>query len=96
MKAAGIILFAVGYTLGSWGYLLIKGYNITLREWVTPLHPFTGTLDSKGFVPPGHIFPTSSAAASGSAPAAQSAANLGPEAVGLGTDIGNFASGFAP
>jgi hypothetical protein len=60
VKAAGIGLAIVAYTLGSWGYLLVKGYNVTLREWVTPLHPFSGTLDSKGCVPPGFIFPTSS------------------------------------
>jgi len=51
------LIFA-GYALGSWGWILVKGYNITLREWVSPLHPFTGPLDKAGKVPQGSIFPT--------------------------------------
>jgi len=57
-----IVLVSVGYTLGSWGYVLVKGYNITLREWVTPLHPWTGPLDKNGHVPSGSVFPTAKAA----------------------------------
>jgi hypothetical protein len=52
-----IILVFAGYGFGSWGYVLVKGYNITLREWWTPLHPFTGPLDQNGTVPVGQIFP---------------------------------------
>lgn len=60
MKAVGIGLAVVAYTVGTWGYLLVKGYNVTLREWVTPLHPYSGPWPPK-CVPPGFIFPTSSA-----------------------------------
>jgi hypothetical protein len=59
MVGLGMVLVMAGYSVGSWGYCLVKGYNITLREWVSPLHPFTGPLDSKGCVPKGHIFPVS-------------------------------------
>jgi hypothetical protein len=59
VKAIGIVLGFAAYTVGTWGYVLVKGYNVTLREWVTPLHPFTGPLDSKGCVPKGKIFPVS-------------------------------------
>ncbi len=58
MKAVGIGLALAAYTVGTWGYVLVKGYNITLREWVTPLHPFTGPLNRNGMVPKGSIFPT--------------------------------------
>ena len=58
MKAVTIALALAAYTVGTWGYVLIKGYNITLREWVTPLHPYAGTWPPK-CVPPGFIFPTS-------------------------------------
>ena len=57
-----IVLGFAAYTVGTWGYVLVKGYNITLREWVTPLHPFTGPLDSKGTVPQGSLFPAGKAA----------------------------------
>jgi hypothetical protein len=69
MKAAGLGLAFVAYTIGTWGFILVKGYNITLRQWVTPLHPFTGPLASAGTVPQGNLFPgkPSTAAAKGGA-----------------------------
>lgn len=57
MKAVGIFLAAWAYTFGTWGYILVKGYNITLVEWITPLHPYNGPWPPK-CVPPGYIFPT--------------------------------------
>jgi len=59
VKAVGIGLAIAAYTVGTWGYILVKGYNVTLREWVTPLHPFTGPLTGNGMVPSGSVFPTS-------------------------------------
>lgn len=59
MLPLGMILGFLGYGLSTWGYILVRGENITLREWFSPLHPFTGALDSNGKVPPGSIFPTS-------------------------------------
>ena len=34
-----LILFA-GYTITSYGIVLLKGYDITLRQWVNPLAGF--------------------------------------------------------
>lgn len=64
MIGAGILLLLGGYAVGSYGYVLIKGYNITAREWFSPLNPYTwpATGTSIPRVPKGHIFPTSSAA----------------------------------
>lgn len=59
MLPLGMILGFAGYGLATWGFILVKGENITLREWFSPLHPFTGALDSNGKVPKGSIFPTS-------------------------------------
>ena len=59
MLPLGMILGFVGYGVSTWGYLLVRGENITLREWFSPLKPFTGALDSNGKVPQGSIFPTS-------------------------------------
>jgi hypothetical protein len=48
--------------------VLIKGYNITAREWFSPLNPYkwppVGATIPR--VPQGFIFPTKSAAPSGS------------------------------
>jgi hypothetical protein len=57
MLPLGMVLGLVSYGLGSWGYILVKGYNITLGEWFSPLHPFTGALDGNGCIPQGAIFP---------------------------------------
>jgi hypothetical protein len=57
MLPLGMVLGLVSYGVSTWGYVLVKGYNITLREWFSPLHPFTGALDGNGCVPQGYIFP---------------------------------------
>lgn len=61
MLPLGLILGFAGYGIGTWGYILIRGYNVTLREWFSPLHPFTGQLDANGTVPPGNVFPAAKA-----------------------------------
>lgn len=58
MKGISIVLAAVAYTVGTWGYILVKGYNVTLTQWVTPFHPYDGAWPPK-CVPSGFIFPTS-------------------------------------
>lgn len=59
MLPLGMVLGTLAYGMGSWGYILVKGYNITLREWFSPIHPYTGSLASAGTVPQGSVFPTS-------------------------------------
>jgi hypothetical protein len=65
---AGVLLLLGGYAVSSYGYVLIKGYNITAREWFSPLNPYkwppVGATIPR--VPQGFIFPTKSAAPSGS------------------------------
>jgi hypothetical protein len=36
----GIVWF--GYSLASWGYILVKGYNVKFTDWINPLHPYSG------------------------------------------------------
>lgn len=87
MLPLGIILGFTGYGLGSWGYILVKGYNITLREWFSPLHPFTGALDSNGCVPQGSIFPVvgkGGPCGTAAGPKGASAAQLNKEAAAAG------------
>ena len=40
MLPVGMLLAWGGYGLSSWGWCLVKGYNITLRAWFSPLHPY--------------------------------------------------------
>lgn len=41
MIPAGMVITWLGYAVSSWGYCLLKGYDITFRHWVSPLHPYT-------------------------------------------------------
>jgi hypothetical protein len=61
----GMGLAFVGYGVGTWGYVLVKGYNISLREWFSPLHPFTGALSKAGMIPAGQLFPGRPSSAGG-------------------------------
>lgn len=64
MLPLGMILTWAGYGLGSWGWCLVKGYNITLRAWFSPLHPYQWPKSGAvPVVPKGHLFPTSAGAA---------------------------------
>ena len=58
MLFLGIGIIFAGYAVGSWGYVLVKGWNITLREWVSPLHPYQWPASgSPPPVPPNRVFP---------------------------------------
>lgn len=51
----GLIIWA-GYGIGSYGWVLLKGYNITGAQWFNPLHPFAWS-SNPGMVPAGQVFP---------------------------------------
>lgn len=68
MLPLGMALVWAGYGVGTWGYVLVKGYNITLREWFSPLHPWQGPLSKAGMVPQGQIFPGGKGSTSGGKP----------------------------
>jgi hypothetical protein len=38
MPAIGMALGWGGYTLGLWGYCLLRGYNVTLGQLANPVH----------------------------------------------------------
>jgi hypothetical protein len=62
--AIGVVLVWAGYGVGSYGWVLIKGYNIPVRQWFSPIHPWQWPAAGATVptVPLGHIFPTASAA----------------------------------
>lgn len=40
MTLAIATLFA-GYAIASYGHVLLKGWDITPRQWIDPIHPWT-------------------------------------------------------
>jgi len=58
-----IILFGA-YTVGSYGWILLKGYNITFKDWVNPLNPYRWPGGTPGLVPAGQVFPSKASATS--------------------------------
>lgn len=58
MLAAGILLIWAGYAVGSWGYVLIQGWDIPFRSWVSPFNPYQfapGTPPPT--IPPSQVLP---------------------------------------
>lgn len=58
MTAALIVTFA-GYAVASYGAILLRGYDISFRQWMSPLHPWqwpaAGTKVAKA--PNSRLFP---------------------------------------
>jgi hypothetical protein len=51
-----------GYAIGSYGWILLKGYDITFKQWVNPLNPYTWPASgTPGKVAAGSVFPTGAA-----------------------------------
>jgi hypothetical protein len=42
VPAIGMVITWLGYTMASWGYCVLRGYNVTLGEWANPLAPYSG------------------------------------------------------
>lgn len=69
MMALGVGVLWFGYGIASWGYLLVKGYDVTLGAWLSPLHPYSGSWPPPliGDRNPGSVFPKSQARQAGNA-----------------------------
>ena len=53
-----LVVFA-GYGVASYGFILIRGYNITPKQWFSPLSPYRWPADraEPPKVPQGRVFP---------------------------------------
>jgi hypothetical protein len=84
MMTLGMVVTFAAYTITSWGYILVKGWDIPLRSWVSPLHPYTWP--AGGAAPTllldSELFPTGASAPSGEGSA-------GPLAPAAGTGSGS-------
>jgi hypothetical protein len=66
MMVFAIGLLFAGYSVSSYGYVLAKGYDISLREWFSPLNPYRWPAGKVPTVPKGKIWPAGSQAPPGS------------------------------
>lgn len=73
MLAVGFAALWGGYAVASWGYLLIKGYNVSFRSWVSPLNPYSGAWPPAK-IPPGFIWPHATGGTTTAAAALEAAA----------------------
>jgi hypothetical protein len=42
MPAVGMVAAWFGWAVGSWGYCLLRGYDIKFTDWINPVHPYSG------------------------------------------------------
>jgi hypothetical protein len=56
----GMVVTFGAYTVGSYGWVLLKGWDIPLRAWVSPLNPYQWPKDGTepDTIPPAQLFPT--------------------------------------
>lgn len=71
----GLIIFA-GYGVGSYGWVLVKGYNITPKQWFSPVNFFQWS-SNPGMVPPGQVFPGGSSSSGSSSASSASSSSAG-------------------
>jgi len=59
MLGAAVILIFAGYSAGSYGWILLRGYDIPFRSWVSPLNPYKWPAGGPPMIPPTQILPGS-------------------------------------
>ena len=66
MLPLGMLITFAGYGLASYGYVLVKGWDITFASWWNPLNPWEWTAASAAsppVIPPTQVLPSAAAAA---------------------------------
>lgn len=58
MIVVAVLAGWAAYGVGSWGWVLIKGYNIPFADWFNPVHPYQWPQGTPPMVPQGRLFPT--------------------------------------
>jgi hypothetical protein len=96
MLPVGMLLTWAGYSVGLWGWCLIRGYNVTLGQLMSPAHPY-GSAKGQAWPPPlmspNQIFPGKNTGES--APVAKAAPKSagGNAAAGLPAPSGRIGPG---
>ena len=84
MIAVGMLLTWAGYSISLWGWCLLRGYNVTLGQLMSPTHPYGAGKNQPwppGPIPDSQVFPGAagpSSPASGSAPPTSAGGNTAP------------------
>lgn len=63
MLPIGFLVTLGGYGLTSWGYCILRGWNIPFGQWFNPVHPWEWTADNAASpppIPPTQVNPSSS------------------------------------
>ena len=68
MLPAGMILGWVAYAVGSYGWVLTRGWSIPFHSWVSPLNPYQWPPGGPGPIPDTQLFPGSDITAPGKHP----------------------------
>lgn len=95
MPALAMGLGYLGYSLGLWGYCLLRGYDVTLGSLMSPAHPPTWQSISSSQIPAGQVFPgavPSSAGTTGPKVSPKVGKGIGGGSGGLG-NVGKGLSG---
>jgi hypothetical protein len=58
MLGIGILLVWAGYGVGSYGWCLLRGYDVPFRAWMSPLNPYQWPAGGPTFIPDNQLFPT--------------------------------------
>lgn len=65
MVAAGMGLLWAGYAVSLWGWCLLRDYDLTFGQLVSPTHPYAGKWPPAK-IPPSQIWPGKAPSASSS------------------------------
>ena len=58
MPALAMGIGFLGYSVGLWGYCLLRGYDVTIGSLMSPLHPPSWSAISGSQIPIGQVFPS--------------------------------------
>ena len=85
MIAVGMLGAWAGYAVATWGYILVRGWDIPLQQWISPLAPYTWPKPPAvpPFIPSDQLTPSSTSAAAGT-----------PDTSGVGTPPGKIPGAY--
>lgn len=69
MLTFGMVVMFGGYTVASYGWVLLRGWDIPFRQWISPLHPYSWPAGGgePPTIPGSQLLPSSASAATAAA-----------------------------
>lgn len=64
MIPLGMLFAFAAYTVGGYGYVLVRGYDIPFRSWVSPLNPYQWPPGGPSQIPDTQLWPSKASASS--------------------------------